>query len=124
MSKIDGYKRNSAPSKVVWQPRLPWTEQFYWLLWEGGSEVKGTVIAEVDRVRNTVDVRLERTKGAGLCVLLNEDLLDLEKEVTVFAGGIKVFEGIPEPDLATWVRGRALRDGGRAYSVRIPVNPE
>jgi hypothetical protein len=121
LAKIEGYSRESSPSHLVWQPRVDWKEQFYWLLWEGGAEVKGTIIAEVDRVRGTVDVRLERTQGKGLCVLLSEALVDMKSEVTVFVNGVKAFEGVPQPDFATWVRGRALRDPGRAYSVRIPL---
>lgn len=121
LAKIEGYSRESSPSRLVWQPRVDWKQQFYWLLWEGGAEVKGTVITEVDRVRGTVDVRLERTQGKGLCVLLSEALVDMEREVTVFVNGVKAFEGVPQPDFATWVRGRALRDPGRAYSVRIPL---
>jgi poly(3-hydroxybutyrate) depolymerase len=122
LAKIEGYSRNAVPTHLVWQPRVDWKEQFYWLLWEGGAEVKGTVIAEVDRVRGSVDVRLERTQGKGLCVLLSEALVDMEREVTVFVNGIKAFEGVPQPDFATWVRGRALRDPGRAYSARIPLH--
>lgn len=123
LAKIEGYSRESSPSYLVWQPRVDWKQQFYWLLWEGGAEVKGTVIAKVDRVRGTVDVRLERTQGKGLCVLLSEALVDMKSEVTVFVNGVKAFEGVPQPDFATWVRGRALRDPGRAYSVRISLNP-
>ena len=122
LAKIEGYSRNAVPTHLVWQPRVDWKEQFYWLLWEGGAEVKGTVIAEVDRVRGSVDVRLERTQGKGLCVLLSEALVDMEREVTVFVNGVKAFEGVPQPDFATWVRGRALRDSGRAYSARIPLH--
>jgi poly(3-hydroxybutyrate) depolymerase len=121
LAKIEGYSRDAVPTRLVWQPRVDWKEQFYWLLWEGGAEVKGTVIADVDRVRGTVDVRLERTQGKGLCVLLSEALVDMESEVTVFVNGVKAFEGVPQPDFATWVRGRALRDPGRAYSARIPL---
>jgi len=121
LAKIEGYARDSSPRNLVWQPRVDWKQQFYWLLWEGGAEVKGTVIAEVDRVRGTVDVRLERTRGKGLCVLLSEALVDMGSEVTVFVNGVKAFEGVPQADFATWVRGRALRDPGRAYSVRVPL---
>ena len=123
LAKIDSYERTAAPTHLVWQPRVDWKQQFHWLLWEGGAEVKGTVIAKVDRVRGSVDVRLERTQGQGLCVLLSDALVDMEREVTVFVNGVKAFEGLPQPDFATWVRGRALRDPGRAYSVRISLNP-
>ncbi len=121
LEKIEGYVRQPAPSYIVWQPRVDWKEQFHWLLWEGGAEVRGTIVAQVDRARGTIDVRLERTQGKGLCVLLSDALVDMQDEVTVFANGVKVFEGVPQPDFATWVRGRALGDPGRAFDVRIPL---
>ena len=107
-----------------WQPRIDWKEQFFWLIWEGGPKVGATVVAEVKRELGSVDVRLERTDGAGLYLLLSDALVDMERELSVFVNGARVFKGTPERDFATWLAGRVQRDPGRAFEARVALGPQ
>ena len=123
VSRIQGFERKPFPSKLIWQPRIAWSESFYWLHWEGGPKVGATVIAEIKPERNTVDVRLERTQGDGLALLLTPELVDFERELTVFVNGARVFKQVPKRDFGTWLWGRCQGDPGRYYEGVIALGP-
>ena len=122
LRKIEGYARQAHPDKIVWEPVLPWKRQFYWLFWET-PVAEALVIAELDRQENTVYVDLRKASPKGLSVLLSSELVDLEREVTVYLEEQEVYCGIPQPDFATRLLTGAAGDTARSYDIRIPLAP-
>jgi pimeloyl-ACP methyl ester carboxylesterase len=117
--KISEARREARPEKIVWQPVLPWKRHFYWLWWDHPKKF-AIVEAELDRAKNEVRVKCDQDP-AGLTVLLDDELVDLEREVTVRLGDAEVFRGLPPRRLADLVR-TAERDDARltfAASVRL-----
>ncbi|HVS17218.1 MAG TPA: hypothetical protein VMT18_01370 [Planctomycetota bacterium] len=119
LEKVADARRDAHPEKVVWQPSLPWKRQFYWLFWES-PRAGALVTAELDRKANAVRVEVEGD-ASGLCVLLSEELLDVEREVALQLNGSEVYRGVPEPNLAVWLDTAADGDPGRTYSMRVPL---
>jgi hypothetical protein len=81
------------------------------------------VIAELDRQENAVYVDLRKASPKGLSVLLSSELVDLEREVTVYLEEQEVYCGIPQPDFATRLLTGAAGDTARSYDIRIPLAP-
>ena len=121
LEKVADARREAHPEKVVWQPSLPWKRQFYWLFWEA-PRAGALVTAELDREANAVRVEVEGD-ASGLCVLLSEELLDVEREVALQLNGSEVYRGVPEPNLAVWMDTAADGDPARTYSLRVPLTP-
>jgi len=119
LERIEDFERDPRPTKLVWQPVLDWKPQFYWLHWED-IEPGVLVTAEFDAKENTFDVDMD-TPREGLALLVDGDLVDLDREVVVRFGGEEVWRGIPEPRLEVLIETSAAGDPGRQYSARIPV---
>jgi pimeloyl-ACP methyl ester carboxylesterase len=97
LDKIIGKVRSTVPARVVWQPVLPWKRQFYWLYWDAPvSNV--VVVADLDKEHNAVTITSDKPCD-GLCVLLDDRVLDLKKEIAVTTNGTEVFRGKVEPRL-------------------------
>ncbi|MBI5434626.1 MAG: hypothetical protein HZA52_17475 [Planctomycetes bacterium] len=121
LAKLADLERVARPTKVVWQPILAWKRQFYWLYWET-PKAHATVVAEIDRAKNEVRVTCDRD-ASGLSVLLDETLVDLSKDVTVYLGDTAVFHGKPKRELATLLLSAARNDPKLAYSARVVLAP-
>lgn len=121
LEKVAGARREPHPETVVWQPSLAWKRQFYWLAWET-PRAGAVVVARLDRAANAVSVEVDGD-ASGLCVLLSDALLDLDREVTLRLGADVVFQGLPRRSLAVWMDTASCGDPGRSYSVRLPVKP-
>jgi len=80
------YTRTPLPEKVVWDLslRAPLRDctNFYWLDAPKNVEA-GLVVASIDKAENAI--RIEKLEGvnAQVSVLLNDDMLDLDKPVKV-----------------------------------------
>ena len=121
VAKIADARRTARPAKVVWQNSLVWKRQFYWLSWDVPTR-RAIVEADLDPAKNEVRVKCDQDPR-GLAVLLDDELLDLDKEVVVLLGDKVVFRGKPQRTLATLVR-TALRDDAQLmFSARIPLVP-
>ncbi len=121
VEKIRDKVRKPRPEKIVWEQRLAWKRQFYWL-WCGTPKSRALLVAELDREANTI--RVTSTGGAsGLAVLLDGDLLDLEREVIVFLNDAEAFRGLPTRSLAALVSTAVHGDPRRTFDVRIPLEP-
>lgn len=118
LEKVRDERRDARPEKIVWQPKLRWKRQFYWLWWEEPKSSQ-TVVAELDRKGNAVHV--ECGSPAGLRVLLDDELLDLGREVTITVGEREAFRGVPERSLAALVATGAHGDEARTYDVWIEL---
>ncbi len=117
LAKIEKIERTTHPATVVWQPTLNWKRQFYWLFWEDPYK-EALVVAKANRKTNQVHVTCDKS-AKGLSVLVDEKLLDVAKEITVFLNEKEVFRGIPKPDLATILASAASGDPDLSYSARI-----
>ncbi|HRV81158.1 MAG: hypothetical protein H6830_06570 [Planctomycetes bacterium] len=117
--------RQAVQDVVVWQPVLDWKRQFYWLFWEHPS-LDATVEARLDRDANKISVTIEyragtQDKGSGLAVLLDDRLVDMQKEVVVEFQGSEVFRGLPKRRLEVLVETSTSGDPGRQYVAKIPL---
>lgn len=121
IEKIQNEKRDPRPTKVVWQPTLPWKRQFYWLWWSK-PVADALVVAEFDRARNEVHVTCDGS-AQGLEVLLDERMVDLAKEVVVKLGDKEVFRGVPKADLATLTKTWLTGDPALAFAYRVKLVP-
>ncbi|MBL4770721.1 MAG: hypothetical protein JKY61_06185 [Planctomycetes bacterium] len=116
--------RKPVQDVVVWQPVLDWKRQFYWLFWETPAE--GAIVeARIDRTANKITVQVKFHKqseqGAGLAVLLDSTLVDMEKEVVVEFNGAEVFRGLPERRLEVLFDTATSGDPDRLYVSKIPL---
>ncbi|MFN0007611.1 MAG: hypothetical protein ACKVXR_06860 [Planctomycetota bacterium] len=121
LAKIKDRVRDPRPVKIVWQPSLEWKRQFYWLWWR--DPVKGsTVVAESDREKNRI-VITSATEPKGLEVLLDDRVVDLDREVTVLLGEKVVYQGKPALTLANLVRTSATGDPDLLFAASVAVSP-
>jgi predicted esterase len=121
LAKIKDRVRDPRPTKVVWQPKLEWKRQFYWLWWE--EPAKGaTAVAECDRTKNEI-VITSTAETKGLQVLLDDRLVDLSKEVTVRVGEKVVYRGKPILTLANLVKTSATGDADLVFAASVALSP-
>ncbi len=121
LAKIKDRKRDTRPTRVVWQPTKKWKRQFYWLYWNAPNS-STVVVADCDRATNTVSVT--STKDAkGLEVLLDDELVDTSKEVVVKLGDKEVFRGIPARDLGTLAKTALTGDAALMFAMRVKLTP-
>jgi predicted esterase len=115
---VGKYDRDPRPKKIRWEPVLSWKKQFYWLRWENPE--KGPIIEASIEDNN---IKIETSKPApGLKVLLDERLIDFQKEVVVTLNGKTSYRGSVEPQLFYLLRGARERyDPHSWYLAEVPV---
>jgi predicted esterase len=118
-AKIRDKVRNPRPDKIVWEQELPWKRQFYWL-WCERPEAFRLIVAELDRDKNEVRITCKGDHG-GLHVLVDEELVDLAREVVVLLNDEEVFRGQPTLSLQAVLSTGAKGDSERTYTARIPL---
>jgi pimeloyl-ACP methyl ester carboxylesterase len=121
LAKIADAERDARPAKLVWQPALAWKRQFHWLAWDAPKKF-AIVEAEIDAAKNEVRVSCD-ADAAGLSVLLDDALVDLDRAVVVTLGGKAVHRGEPARSLATLVRTAARGDPALTFAARVPLAP-
>jgi pimeloyl-ACP methyl ester carboxylesterase len=125
LDTIVDFEREPRPQTVLWQPTLTWKRQFHWLWWQE-PRLLSLVEARLDREANRVSVLghgLAREALAGLYVLVDDELLDLEREIVVELDGVETFRGRVQPTLGVLVQTGASGDAGRTFVARVPVAP-
>ncbi len=84
------YSRNMIPEKVVWLQDDVLHQRFYWLKAEAGKAKAGDrVIAS----RSGSNISIEEAPAGKLIVLLRDDMLNLDDEVTVTKGEKQLWRG-------------------------------
>ena len=84
------YKRNPYSEKIVWRQEEVTRSAFYWLsVPEKECRHKATVVAEINK--NVIDI--SESDYSRLTIYLNDEMVDLDKPVTVRYKGEKVFKG-------------------------------
>lgn len=123
IARIEGFARKPCPRKVVWEPVLTWKRQYHWLDWPT-PKFRTIVIAELFPEERRIAVLVEGGDGAGLGVLLSEQVLPLDEksgEVIIELNGDEVFRGVPTPSLDVWLRTATLGDPGREFVARVAL---
>ncbi len=120
LRKIADRTRNARPERIVWQPDLSWKRQFYWLWWDAPQR-HATVVADLKRDENAVDLSIQRGTTEGLWVLLDDELLDLSREVLVRVDGEVVYRGVPQRSLAALVSTARRGDERLTFEARVPA---
>jgi len=145
---IAQHTRNPHPDTVIWTSKEQDGRRrtsVYWIEL-AGDDLQGTIslTAKIDRESNSVAITANQLateaaqgdptqigeddseatplSGATVSVLLNDDLLDLDRPVTVTCNGEEVFSGNVERDGNTLLETMVRRgDWNFAFPVRIPV---
>lgn len=123
LAKVDMHRRHTWPTKVVWEPVLPWKQRFHWLEWPE-PKWRTVVIAEAFPAERRIAVLVEGGDGKGLGLLLGPALLPLGPgagPLVVELNGAEVYRGEPAPSFGTWLRTAALGDRGREASVHVTL---
>ncbi len=88
ISFLDRHMRTPLPARVIWnlsvRAPLRETQSFYWLSMPESVQ-EGRVIASYDRASNTIVLEEASAKGP-LTILVNEEMLDFDRPVTVTDG--------------------------------------
>jgi poly(3-hydroxybutyrate) depolymerase len=113
------FVRNPIPERIVWQPSLDWKHQFYWLWWEQPT-FETILIADLDREANAVRLQCDKPID-GLRILLDERVLDLDKEVVVYLNDEIVCRGMVTPTLGDLLRTAKSPDTGLHFHASLKV---
>ena len=113
-------KRDPRPKKVVWESYYPGDTRSYWLA-NARAEREDLTVGEWDG-KSTFRIKSEAADLDALAVLLDDRMTDLDRPVTVFLEGKKVFEGVPQRTLLALMRSaRARRDPELLFTARIDL---
>ena len=120
LRKIEQARRQRFPERIVWQPSLLWKRHFYWLHWES-PPIDEILVADLDRKTNTVTLTCAAPMR-DLQILVDEEMLDVEREVVVRIGEREVYRGKPEPRLSVMLMTSVSGDPGRVFTraIRVP----
>lgn len=119
---IHKHARDPRPKKFVWQPLRRWKRMFYWLWWDN-PDASAIVIAEV-KAKNEIEIITKNLKEPpqGLSVLLDERLVDLEKDVVIKLNGEEKFRGRVARSLAVLaMTALERRDPEMLFSARVKL---
>lgn len=122
LAKIAEAERTAVPERVVWQPEVRWKRQFHWLFWEN-LRTRAILVADLDRERNRISITCEGGDVGDLAVLVDDRMVDMEKEVVVELNGEETNRVVPQRSLATLVLTGTHPDPELMFSARIPVRP-
>ena len=119
---IAKYTRTTVPGSFYWtviKQHGPHRSRLYWLAIDGehsGLPLKLT--AKSDKSKNTIhltatDKEDQPATGVKLRVYLNEQLVDLTKEVVIKVNGKEAFKGMVKPSMEALIRSTAERGDPR-----------
>ncbi len=94
-------KRDPLPKRVVWEGSRAYKRHFYWLKRDAPGRL---VDARIDG--NVIEITGD---AAGLEILLNDRLVDLDRDVTIRVNGEERFRGLARLSLATLAESISVR---------------
>ena len=89
ISWMNNYKRNPYPKKVVWKQDDVTHTRFYWLRDENPTK-RSLIVARIQGQ----SINIENTTVSDFKIMLNDTLVDMDKNVSVTYDGEEVFNGI------------------------------
>ena len=78
------------------------------------------MVADLDRSANAVTITCDR-RTAGLRVLLDERVLDVQREVVVTVNGVETFRGKVAPSLTTLLQTSGHPDEDLVFVAAVPA---
>lgn len=117
LEAIADARRTPLPEYFLWQPSLPWKQQYFWVYWP--TPQKNTIL-ECRRNKNTVSFSSLETLD-GLEILLQEGLFDLDQEIVIQINGVETNRATATPTLGTLLLTWHGTDKGREFIARIPA---
>ncbi|MDA1114355.1 MAG: hypothetical protein O3A95_08680 [Planctomycetota bacterium] len=119
MEKMDVFERQPIQDKIVWQPTLDWKHQMGWLWWEAPVM---TLITVAERLPDSNTIAIEsKADLSTLYVLLDERVVDMEKEVIITVNGEETNRGLPQPTLGTMLLTGSTPDQELLFLARMKV---
>jgi hypothetical protein len=106
------YERRTLPKRVVWHQDDVTHTRFYWLAVEPGA-FHGRALVTATRDGQTIDVKA--TDVDRLIVRLNDDMLDMDKPVSIISEGKQLFSGPVARSIA--VLAKTLAERGDPKSI-------
>ncbi|PST82400.1 alpha/beta hydrolase [Pedobacter yulinensis] len=115
-----GFKRTALPSKVIWVQDDRRHQQFYWLGATAAAKTGDKAVVSLDRKGNAIE--LDENTFATLHIYLNDDMLDLDKLITLRSNGKTLFRGKLKRS-ANLIKSSAERrlDASQVYSAGLQV---
>ena len=86
-----GYSRNPYPKKVIWRQEEVVRPFFYWLKVPEDQMERGKELIVEIKDGNVIDI--ERCDYSSITMMLNDELVDLDKDVTVVRAGETLYSG-------------------------------
>jgi len=114
------YTRDPFPHKIVWLQDAETHPRFYWLAVRGDS-VRGRSRIVAERDGQTISI--QSSSVPEVVVLLNDEMLDLDRKVTIRYQGQVVYSG--KPKRSESVIRRTLNERGdvtSVFSAEIPIS--
>lgn len=122
LEKIADFKRQPIQDKLVWQPSLDWKRQYAWLWWPE-PRMNRVIIATRHAETNTIAFET-RANIKTLEVLLDERVVDMEREVIITVNGKETNRGLPVASLGTLVLTSDNPDTELQFVARMKVYGE
>ena len=114
------FDRNPFPEKVVWKQSSVTHDRFYWLSVPENKAQKGALIIAS---RNGQTITIEKAESVDtLLINLNDEIVDLDKKVTVKFNSETVYSDIPQRTIAQiWKSLTQRNDPQQVFSSKIEV---
>jgi predicted esterase len=115
------FTRNPWPEKVVWKQSSVTHNRFYWL---GISDDEVQKDAELVVSRNGQTIRIEKAeKVNNLRFFLNDEMMDLDKKITVEFNGRVLYNEVPKRTISVvWESLNKRNDPQQVFSAQIEVS--
>lgn len=115
------FNRNPWPEKVVWKQSSVTHNRFYWL---GVPADEAQKDAELVVSRQGQTIRIEKAeKVDNLRLFLNDEMMDLDKKVTVEFNGRVLYDEVPKRTIsAIWESLNERNDPRQVFSAQIEVS--
>lgn len=115
------FNRNVYPDKVVWKQSGVTRNRFYWLAVPEGTAVKD---AEVIATREGQIIEIEKADlVTELIINLNDEMLDLDKKVSVRYNGKTIYNAVPKRSVSRiWKSLNERNDLQQVFCTKINVS--
>lgn len=110
------YTRNPNPKTLLWEPTRSFVKHFHWLR-VGKPAMFQRIEASIEG--NAIEITTTRLKG-GFSILLNDQLVDLARPVTVRVNGEEAFRALVQPSVTALIESIDDKlDEKQVYTARI-----